>query len=362
MGQDRRDAVVLDDLDRRRKLLKGLSGQSRQKVGPDLAFFEPGLLQTVGCPLEFVGRHLLLPFRTPGCTGGLQSEPHSFESGPLHQARNGRGDPADVQGIGGVETYLRAVPDHAFEKRHRVVFGLHQQGIVVKHEVPYAEIAMPAADFIQDPFRAAGHAIGVQFFRRAVGTGERAALGGQQRDVTDAVLQIVRRVRIGVQVLRVKACGRPKSGDLCHHIEEHGIGGTADHPVGTGGAPGVLATERGVNTAENQRHIRKDVAQHTDGLLDARIPVGHHRGDQDHVGVGERLQIFPQPFGFDAVAGEAAGDVRQRRRFRQAGFQIWPATAASLRIGRRCAGMEAVQAVDVRDHAAVLPQQRGQHQ
>ena len=175
--------------------------------------------------MKLVGRHLLLLFRTSGWAGGFQSEAHGFESGPLHQARDGRGDPADVQGIGGVEAYLQAVPDHPFEKRHRVVFGLHQQGVVVKHEISHAEIAMPAADFFHDPFRAAGYAIGVQFLRRTVGTGERAALGGQQRDVTDAVLQVVRRVRIGVQVLRVKACGRPISGDLCHHIQQHGLGG-----------------------------------------------------------------------------------------------------------------------------------------
>ncbi len=86
--------------------------------------------------------------------------------------------------------------------------------------------------------------------------------------------------------------------------------------VGTAIADSVLPAEGGIDTTQDDGHIRKVFFDQPDTLLHTWIPVGHSGGDQDRIWFDSLKETLLKHFRGDTEAVIIAIKLSQRRRFR----------------------------------------------
>ena len=126
------------------------------------------------------------------------------------------------------------------EKRPGMTVRIHQQGIIVKGEIPHPEAGVPVFDFGQDPRHGLPPVHRGQPRRGAVGAAIRAPAHGEQGRERNPALQVEGRKGMGVQVVRVKTQIRPAASNLGRQVDHGLFPGTGHNPVSAGILPGMI--------------------------------------------------------------------------------------------------------------------------
>jgi hypothetical protein len=92
--------------------------------------------------------------------------------------------------------------------------------------------------------------------------------------------------------------------------------GPWEYVVGTAVTSSVLRAQGGVDTTQNEGHVRKVLFNQPDTLLHARIPVGHSGSDQDSIWFDSLKKTLLEHFRSDAKAAIIALKLLQGRGFR----------------------------------------------
>ncbi len=95
-----------------------------------------------------------------------------------------------MKGVGSVEPKAEVLFHESFQDEAQVFFKTHEEGIVIKGEIPYSKLLVPVQDFIQNLMRILCEELRVQEVARTVLTPVRAPGRREKRNMIQAMDQV----------------------------------------------------------------------------------------------------------------------------------------------------------------------------
>ncbi len=189
-----------------------------------------------------------------------------------------------------------------------VVCGVEQQRVVVKGHVARGERFDTPGDLLDHPLRRArAKAARRELVHGAVGAAVGAAPRGLHGGVALRAAQVVGRQKVAVTSRK----GARLAGHLVHPVQGLRRPRPREHGIRARMPARVLCAQRGIDAAQGHGHVRPARLDAADGLNQAGVPVGHHRGDQGRVGARSGVELGLKDPDRQAIAPPAARDVGQ---------------------------------------------------